>query len=102
MPSTPLTCSSMGAATVSAHRGGVGARIEGRYQHSRRRDLRVLSHRQREHRYSTRQNENDGDDRGEDRTIDKEADHACGPPSDSGGEEERTGLATAGLGLILR
>ena len=55
-----------------AHGQGVGARIEGRHQHRRRRHLGVLRHRQREHGHAPRQHEDDGDDRGEDRTIDEE------------------------------
>ena len=65
------------------HGQGVGARIEGRHEHRRRRDLRVLGHGQREHGHPARQHEHHGDDRGKDRTIDKEADHACGPNEDN-------------------
>ena len=42
MLSTPLTCCSMGAATVSWHDLGVGAGVGARHLHRGRRDLRVL------------------------------------------------------------
>ena len=48
MPSTPLTCCSMGAATVSATTCGVGAGIDGRDLDRGRRDLRILGDRQRD------------------------------------------------------
>ena len=73
MPSTPLTCSSIGAATVSRTVCGAGSRIEGRHLHRRRRHLGILRHRQREHGHASRQDEDHGDDGGEDRTIDEEA-----------------------------
>ncbi len=72
MFSTPLTCSSIGAATVFAHRLGVGPGVDGRHQHRGRRHLGILRHRQREHGHAARQHDDDREHDGEDRTVDEE------------------------------
>ena len=67
MPSTPLTCSSIGAATVSRTVVGVGPGIDGRHLHGRRRHVGILRDRQREHGHAARQHDDERDHRGEDR-----------------------------------
>src|SRR5208337_1064532 len=70
------------------HHLRVGARIERRDLDGRRRDLGVLCHRQREERDAPRQRDDDRQDRGEDRAVDKEArehgyPHLCSASSGS-------------------
>ena len=75
MPSTPLTCSSIGAATVSRTVCALAPGIERGHLHRRRRHFRVLGDRQREHGDAARQRDDDGDHRGENRPIDEKARH---------------------------
>ncbi len=72
MPSTPLTCSSIGAATVSRTVWAVRARVEGRHLHRGRRHLGILRHRQREDGHTAGQHEDDRNHGRENRAIDEE------------------------------
>ncbi len=69
MPSTPLTCSSIGAADRIAHGLGVGAGVERRYQDRGRSHFGILRHRQREHGDTAGQHEYDRQHGGEYRSV---------------------------------
>ena len=69
MPSTPLTCSSIGCRHRLEDRFGVRSGIERGHQDRGRGDLRVLRHREREHGHPAGQYENDRQHGGEDRAI---------------------------------
>ena len=54
-----------------ADRLRIGPGIQRRHLHRRRRDVRILSHRQREHRHAAGEHEHDRDHRGENRPVDE-------------------------------
>src|SRR5262249_52561114 len=76
--------------------------IKGRYLHRRRRYFRILRHRQGEHRHGPRQHEHDGDDGGENRTIDEESRNHEGRSSLLGTEERQRGEKRRHTGEIMR
>ena len=72
MFSTPLTCCSIGAATVSSTSWALAPGIAGRHLHGRRRDVGILGDRQHEHGQRAGQRDDDRQHRGEDRPVDEE------------------------------
>ena len=77
MSSTPLTCCSIGSATVSIDGAGAGAGIAGRHLDGRRHDVGILRHRQTEERDRADDDHQDGDDVGQDRPLDEEFRRSC-------------------------
>ncbi len=73
MPSTPLTCCSTGAAIGFGNVLGAGAGVLTRHRHRGRRNLRKLGQGQIKGGNASGQGDEDGQHRGEDRSVDEKA-----------------------------